>query len=98
MNGAVQAAADAYGEGARLLELAGEHQSPELIDALFARGYALTQLKQWTEAAIVWDSLKNRVPDDHERLNEITVQLRACTSKGDVLPSEVEHEEDDDES
>lgn len=98
MNGAVQAAADAYGEGARLLELAGEHQSPQLIDALFARGYALTQLKQWTEAAIVWDSLKNRVPDDHERLSEITVQLRACTAKGAVLPSEVEHEEDDDES
>ncbi len=96
MNGAVQAAADAYGEGARLMEAAGDHQSPELIDALFARGYALTQLKQWTEAAIVWDSLKNRVPDDHERRDEITVQLRSCTAKGAVLPSEVEHGEEED--
>lgn len=97
MSGAVQQAADAYGEGARLLESADNLQSPELIDALFARAYALTQLKQWTAAAIVWDSLKKRLPDDHERQHEIAAQFRACTSKGAVLPSEVEHGEEDEE-
>ena len=93
----VQAAADAYGEAARLYEEAGDTQNPALIEALFARAYALTQLKQWTAAAIVWDSLKNRLPDDHERVEEIDVQLRSCTSKGAVLPSQVEHGEDESE-
>ena len=97
MNGSVQAAADAYGEAARLYEEAGDIQNPALIEALFARAYALTQLKQWTSAAIVWDSLKKRLPDDHERVEEIDVQLRSCTAKGAVLPSQVEHGEEESE-
>ena len=94
MEGKVQEAADAYGEAADLLEAAGEAQQPVLIDALFARAYALTQLRQWTEAAIVWDSLKKRLPANHERRSEIDVQLRSCSDKGAVLPSQVECDED----
>ena len=94
IEGKVQAAADAYGEAARLLEAAGDAWRLDMIDAMFARAYALTQLRQWTEAAIVWDALQKRLPDNHERRREIDVQLRSCADKGAVLPSQVEPEED----
>lgn len=94
MEGKVQAAADAYGVAAVLLESAGEAQEPVLTDALFARAYALTQLGEWSEAAGVWDSLKKRLPANHERRSEIDVQLRSCADKGAVLPSQVEYDED----
>ena len=90
----MQEAADAYGEAANLLDAAGESQQPVLIDVLFARAYALTQLRQWTDAAIVWDSLKKLLPANHERRSEIDVQLRSCSDKGAVLPSQVECDED----
>lgn len=94
MEGRVQEAADAYGEAANLLDAAGESQQPVLIDVMFARAYALTQLRQWTDAAIVWDSLKKLLPANHERRSEIDVQLRSCSDKGAVLPSQVECDED----
>ena len=94
MEGNVKEAAAAYGVAAILLESAGDEQEPMLLDALFARAYALTQLGEWSEAAGVWDSLKHRLPAKHERRSEIDVQLRTCADKGAVLPSQVECDED----
>lgn len=94
MRGEVQKAADAYGEALSLLKAAGDMQNPELLDALFAQAYALTQLKQWTPAAIAWNELKQLLPSDSVRQQEIAAQLHACMTKGAVLPAEVEQEEE----
>lgn len=94
IRGEAQKAADGYGAALAQLEAAGDKQSSVLIEAMFARAYALTQLHQWTPAAIVWNDLKHLLPDDSVRQQEISVQLRYCTQQGAVLPAEVGQEEE----
>ncbi len=81
----------AYGEAVRLLSTMEDKQNPELIAAMMAQAYSLTQLRQWTEAYAVWDALQPLVTDDKMLRNEVSVQLQYCRDRGAVPADEESH-------
>jgi hypothetical protein len=68
-----------------------DKQNPELIAAMMAQAYSLTQLRQWTEAYAVWDALQPLVTDDKMLRNEVSVQLQYCRDRGAVPADEESH-------
>ncbi len=83
MLGNVEAAAAAYAESARLLEgIEDEEVAENRIAALMYHGYALGQLRQWSEAANVWDSLLPLVEGNASRVDEVRNQLALCRRYG----------------
>ncbi len=94
MLGDVAAAAAAYAESARLLE---GIEDPSVVEnriaALMYHGYALGELRQWSDAANVWDSLLPLVEGNESRVDEVRNQLALCrrygaTPSGSVAPDE----------
>ena len=81
----------AYGEAVSLLSTMEDKKEPELISAMFARAYSLTQLRHWTEAYAVWEALQPLVADDKILRNEISVQMQYCREKGVIPAAEESH-------
>lgn len=96
--GDTKAAATYYGDAVSHYTEIGNMRDPELISAMFSRAYALTQLHQWSEAAVVWDALLPLVDDPRTRRDVINVQLDFCRKNGAVLPDDTVDEEDETES
>ena len=97
MRGEVKEAVAMYSLGAELLPKEDSADGENGIAAMFAKAYALAQLREWTESAIVWNDLLHILPRDSKRLSEASDQLAACKLKGAVLPHEVDVEEASDE-
>lgn len=88
VKGEPEQAAKHYTEAVQLIASAPNHQADMLVDAMMAQAYTLTQLRRWTEAALVWKSLTELVKDDALRTNQIKVQLDVCVLHGADLSAE----------
>lgn len=97
MRGEVQEAVSMYGLAADLLPAEENEAGEDRVTALFAKAYALAQLRKWTESATVWNDLQHMLPKDSKRRREVADQLEACKLKGAVLPDEVDAEESTDD-
>ena len=93
MRGEVAEAAAMYGSAVELLPENGAASGIDRIAAMFAQAYALSQLKKWSESAVVWDALLHALPADSNRRREASDQLNLCKRQGAVLPEEVDAEE-----
>lgn len=93
MRAEVKEAAAMYSMAAELLPTEESEDGENGVVAMFANAYALSQLRKWTEAAIVWDKLLHILPNNSKLRREATDQLEACKLKGAVLPNEVDAEE-----
>lgn len=97
MRGEVSEAVDMYSLAADMLPAEENDAGEDRVTAMFAKAYALAQLRKWTESATVWNDLLHTLPKDSKRRREVSDQLDACKLKGAVLPDEVDAEESTDE-
>ena len=92
MAGDVAAAAAAYAQAIEKLP----EPTPDNDDKMYAmmgRAYALTQLKQWTDAAAVWSRIIELSANDKARLHEAKAQLDRCRQHGAPSPDDEEKDE-----
>lgn len=76
--GQTEKAAVNYGNAAALLAQAGEPEAANYLTALLGRGYALVQLKQWTEGQKVWETIQPLVKEQPDRREEARTHLNEC--------------------
>ena len=93
--GDAQSASVSYGEAISFITAKDAELNTEEINVLRAYAFALTQLKQWTEAGIAWERLKHASINDEILMKEIKAQLELCKSKGAVIPVYTESEPDE---
>lgn len=91
--GQAESAADYYARAVEQIAAAPNHCEELLTDAMMARAYTLTQLHRWTDAALVWNALSDKVKDNDTLRNQIKVQLDVCVRHGADLSSESEEDE-----
>lgn len=86
MAGDVAAAAAAYAQAVEKLP-APTPENDDKMYAMMGRAYALTQLKQWNEAAVAWTHIIELSANDHARLHEAQAQLDRCRQHGALAPN-----------
>ncbi|MBR1979592.1 MAG: hypothetical protein IJ985_08860 [Akkermansia sp.] len=94
MAGDAAAAVAAYAQAVEQLP----EPTPENDDKMYAmmgRAYALSQLKQWTDAAAVWSRIIELSTNDKSRLHEAKDQLERCRRHGAHSPADEEKEDED---
>lgn len=83
-------------DAANTYALAIEHlpQEPgeesDYFNALMARAYALSQIKDWNTAIQAWDALRPLVTKGGPRAREVDEQFALCRRYGASLPEEVD--------
>ncbi len=99
MRGDNAAAADAYGKSLKLLASATEKDDVEnRLSAHMGQAYALGQLGQWAEAAVLWEQALPLVAGDAPRETEVRHQLALCRRHGDANAAPEESDEEDAEA
>ncbi len=93
MAGDAAAAAAAYAQAVEQLP-APTPENDDKMYAMMGRAYALTQLKQWTDAAAVWSQIIELSANDKTRLHEAKDQLARCQRHGAHSPEDEEKEEE----
>lgn len=83
-------------EAANTYALAIEHlpqvpgEDSDYFNALMARAYALSQIKDWNTAIQAWDALRPLVTKGGPRAREVEEQFALCRRYGATLPEEVD--------
>ncbi len=95
VKGDAESAADYYTRAVEQIAAAPNHCEELLVDAMMAQAYTLTHLRRWTDAALVWTALSDKVKDNDTLRHQIKVQLDVCVRHGAHLSSESEEDEEE---